>query len=148
MNLNGFEMTDTSDRNTPTVCKYFTVDEARATLPLVQRIVTDIVEQYGYVLEHHGVLQKSGLNEEQRATREASRSRATEKFNELSEELSNIGCELKDWDTGLVDFPARRGGRDVCLCWKLGEETIDHWHEVKAGFAGREQIMDEAEFAA
>jgi len=56
------------------------------------------------------------------------------------EELSNLGVELKDPNIGLVDFPARLEGRVVYLCWRLGEETIDHWHELASGFSGREPV--------
>ena len=41
---------------------------------------------------------------------------------------------------GLIDFTGRHKGRDVCLCWKLGEETVGYWHEMDAGFAGRQPI--------
>ena len=48
--------------------------------------------------------------------------------------------ELKDYQTGLIDFIGRHEGRDVYLCWKLGEEQITHWHELNAGFAGRQPV--------
>lgn len=56
--------------------------------------------------------------------------------------LHENGVELKDPATGLVDFPAMREGRVVYLCWRMAEETITHWHEVEAGFAGRRPISD------
>jgi hypothetical protein len=56
------------------------------------------------------------------------------------EEMQAIGCELKGIDEGLVDFPAEREGRTVYLCWKLGEERIDWWHELDTGFAGRQPM--------
>ena len=59
-----------------------------------------------------------------------------------------VGCELKDWESGLVDFPSRMDSREVCLCWKLGEEQITQWHEVYAGFAGREPITTADDFEA
>jgi len=61
----------------------------------------------------------------------------------LSEDLQRLkqyGCVLKDLETGIVDFPARLEGRDVLLCWRLGEESISHWHEVDSGFRGRQPI--------
>ena len=66
----------------------------------------------------------------------------------MTNELADIGCELKDWENGLVDFPARMHRRDVCLCWKLGEAQITQWHEVYAGFAGREPITADDNFEA
>ncbi len=56
------------------------------------------------------------------------------------DELHEIGCELKDFSIGLVDFIGSHEGRDVCLCWKLGEQKIGFWHELNAGFAGRQPI--------
>jgi hypothetical protein len=55
-------------------------------------------------------------------------------------ELSEIGCEMKDLEVGLVDFPAEMEGRKVYLCWKLGEDRVDHWHELTEGFRGRKPL--------
>lgn len=54
--------------------------------------------------------------------------------------LREIGCEVKDIDTGLVDFPALREGREVYLCWRYGEDRLRFWHELNAGFAGRRPL--------
>jgi len=53
-------------------------------------------------------------------------------------------CELTDIDQGLIDFRAEMDGREVYLCWKLGEERIDWWHELDAGFAGRQPLPRQA----
>lgn len=55
-------------------------------------------------------------------------------------EINGFGVEVKDLDHGIVDFPSRRGGRIVYLCWRLGEERILYWHELDAGFAGRQPL--------
>ena len=47
---------------------------------------------------------------------------------------------MKDLDDGLVDFPARRGGEDVLLCWRLGEDAIEFWHGLDEGFSGRRPL--------
>ncbi len=145
MSLNGFEMTDTHDAAT-TSTKYFTVAEANSALPLVNRIVEDIVEQRRQVMAYHAQLQEGDLPDPERDRLESARSQATDKLDNLANELADIGCELKDWESGLVDFPARLDRRDVYLCWKLGEEHITQWHEVYAGFAGRELITDDDDF--
>ena len=59
------------------------------------------------------------------------------------EEIQQTGCLVKDLEMGLVDFPSRRGGEEVYLCWKLGEERIGYWHGIEEGFAGRKPL-DEA----
>ncbi len=65
---------------------------------------------------------------------------AIDRLSQLVDELAEIGVELKDYETGLVDFVGRHEGRDVYLCWKLGEEKITHWHELNTGFAGRKPV--------
>ncbi len=60
-----------------------------------------------------------------------------------TEELARVGCVFKGFDDGLVDFYAKRDGRDVFLCWKLGERAVEHWHELDAGFAGRQPLVPE-----
>jgi len=59
------------------------------------------------------------------------------------ESLEELGCLIKDLDVGLVDFPARYRGREVYLCWKLGESEIGWWHGTEEGFAGRKLIDKE-----
>lgn len=54
--------------------------------------------------------------------------------------LRGVGCELKSIEPGLVDFPSERDGRVVYLCWQMGESTISYWHDLDAGFAGRQPL--------
>ena len=64
-------------------------------------------------------------------------------YEELTEQLAEIqrlGGEVKDLETGLVDFLARRKDEDILLCWKLGERNVEYWHAVDAGFRGRRRI--------
>lgn len=73
----------------------------------------------------------------------ATRRRAEAFVDELNERLARInalGVELKSVDEGLLDFPSERDGRTVYLCWRLGEEGIGWWHELDAGFAGRQAL--------
>jgi len=56
------------------------------------------------------------------------------------EQFQDIGCLVKDLDTGLVDFPTLFRGQEVYLCWKLGEPSIEFWHGVDEGFRGRKAI--------
>lgn len=56
------------------------------------------------------------------------------------EGIHELGGMVKDLDEGLVDFLAARGGEDVLLCWRLGEDEITHWHGVEEGFAGRKPL--------
>ena len=57
-------------------------------------------------------------------------------------EILGLGVEVKDLQLGLVDFPSEREGRVVYLCWRLGEDRVRFWHEVDAGFAGRQPLEE------
>ena len=61
-------------------------------------------------------------------------------MHEYEQELKNLGIELKDYYTGLIDFPCWMDGREVYLCWRLGEPEVAYWHELEAGFAGRQKL--------
>ena len=56
------------------------------------------------------------------------------------ERVEKLGVVVKDFDRGLVDFPHLRQGREVFLCWELDEEDIEFWHDLDAGYAGRERL--------
>jgi hypothetical protein len=118
--------------------KYFTPLEATKTLPLVRAIVTDIAALAEAMSERHGRLQDlTGLGREEV---EDQLEKDQDRMQELVDELSGLGVELKDFFSGLVDFPCWQDGREIYLCWKLGEPEIAHWHEVSAGFAGRKRL--------
>ena len=55
-------------------------------------------------------------------------------------ELDAVEVVVRDLERGLVDFPALRDGREVYLCWEEGEDEITHWHEIDAGFSGRQEL--------
>jgi hypothetical protein len=117
----------------------FSLAEANRTLPLVKRIVADIVRTHGLVLKYQGELERLPSSKDPSATQ----SRLDDAVNHLEDyvdELTDVGCELKDYQIGLIDFVGRHQRRDVYLCWKLGEERIGHWHEINAGYAGRQPV--------
>jgi len=130
--------------------KYFTLEEANRTLPYVRAIVTDIVHAYGewqegvrrYEVIAAGSRGDEGETDEQVALREAVDALARQ-INGYMDELSQVGCVFKGFDDGLVDFRSRLNDRDIFLCWKLGESEIGHWHEIEAGFAGRQELIPE-----
>ncbi len=119
--------------------KHFTLAQANKTLPLVKRIVSDVVRTH----EHAMVLQAEIelLDDSKQATALQTELKATsDKLHVFVAELSEIGCEIKDFKSGLIDFVGQHQGRDVNLCWRLGEEKIHFWHELTAGFAGRKPV--------
>ncbi len=66
--------------------------------------------------------------------------KATASFREVLEQIEQRGCHLKGLDPGLVDFPHLRDGREVYLCWRMGEKQIRYWHEIEDGFEGRQPL--------
>jgi len=130
--------------------QYFTLEEANRTLPYVRPVVSDIVDAYGqwkdgvrrYEIIAAGSRSESGETDEQIELREEV-DKFARQISACLEELSNVGCVLKGFDDGLVDFHSRLEDRDILLCWRLGEEEITHWHELDAGFAGRQVLVPE-----
>lgn len=116
----------------------FTLEQANKSLPLVKRIVADIVSMHERATQSQLRLEKDKGSDQRAAQKELNAS--VDRLQDLVDELSDVGCELKDYQTGLIDFVGRHEGRDVYLCWKLGEEKITHWHELDSGAAGRKPV--------
>ena len=117
----------------------FTLAQANSALPLVRRIVGDIVKTHGLVLRLQADIEKANNARDQAAT-QTKLDESVTRLEDYIEELSEVGCELKDYQVGLIDFVGRHQTRDVYLCWKLGEEQIGYWHEINAGYTGRQPI--------
>lgn len=133
--------------------KYFTIEEANNALPLVRAIVSDIVAKYAAVSERKSRLDQikesrssrsrsaSDMYGEELAQVEEELDKEISRLQEFIDELEKLGVELKDISRGLVDFRGKMDGRDVYLCWLLGEDEVTHWHELDAGFAGRQSLL-------
>ena len=132
--------------------KLFTIEEANRALPLVRRIVADLRDDYQawrelmarYEIIAAGTRAYLGEDQHEVVLRHELAERAA-RLDGLLEELKAVGCELKDFELGLVDFYALLDDRLVFLCWRLGEPRVEYWHEVDAGIAGR-QPVDETLF--
>lgn len=118
-------------------------------LPLVRAIVKDVTELARDLQERQERLERlrppergrmDSAHEEELQQALAEFERDGERMLEYQDELHRLGIELKDHHTGLVDFPALMEGREVYLCWRLGEPEVAHWHEIDAGFAGRQRL--------
>lgn len=119
--------------------KRFTLADANKTLPLVRRIVSDVVKTHDLALNLQNRLESAQESKETAAI-QTELNRTVEHLQTFVAELTEIGCEVKDYKSGLIDFIGQHQGRDVYLCWRLGEDTIHFWHELTAGFAGRKPI--------
>lgn len=129
--------------------RYFTLPEANRTLPLVKRIVADITALYpewrSLVSQYEVVAAQArpdwGESPEQVRLRTEIEAVA-KRMQEFLRELEQIGCVFKGFDDGLVDFHGKLDERDIFWCWKQGEDEIRHWHDLEAGFAGRQPIPE------
>jgi hypothetical protein len=124
----------------------FTVDHANRTLPLVRRIVEDVVREHRRwqeaVLELD--LRVSGVRADLPDLRAVSLEREIQaiarEIDRFESELESLGIQLKDRRIGLIDFPTELDGRRVLLCWRLGEPAVQFWHDEHAGYAGRKPL--------
>jgi hypothetical protein len=113
----------------------FTLEQANRALPLVRRIVTDIVQTREQATQLQSQLESANGKAPKRVQQDLDV--AIDKLHTYLDELTEIGCELKDFQSGLVDFIGHHQGREIYLCWRLGEEKIAYFHEMSAGVAGR-----------
>ncbi len=129
--------------------RVFTVQEANATLPLVRAIVADLaaLSRDVYDRRQRLLLLNSGRQprpqdpyQEELAQIEEELKKDTRRLQEYIEELRQLGVEPKSATEGLVDFVSVMDGRRVYLCWKLGEPEILYWHELDAGYRGRQPL--------
>jgi hypothetical protein len=116
----------------------FTLAQANRSLPLVKRIVGDIVRTHEKVTALQAAL--TDAKPKAQPPIQTDLDKTIEQLQNYVDELHEIGVDLKDFQMGLVDFLGRHQGRDVSLCWKLGEPAIAYWHELQTGFAGRQPV--------
>lgn len=132
--------------------RYFTVEEANRALPLVRMILGDIVRQYRVVedlQQRLAVVAKerrrpsNDVYSEELAQSQAELEAEETKLRSFIDELRRLGVEFKGPD-GLCDFYSIMDGREVFLCWRLGEPEVQYWHDLDGGFAGRKPLPSSA----
>ena len=122
--------------------KTFTLEEANALVPQINELLDEMTNLRGQIVSMgsalQSVLQHAGGNGGSQAGSEYVL--LLQRFNASLSFIQELGCELKDLDQGLIDFPAYREGKLVYLCWKRGEPRVEFWHDIEAGFAGRQPL--------
>ena len=123
----------------------YTVERANRTLPLVRRIVEDIVrehERWQDAIEQLDLLSSTStaLADPRLTALEREVQVIARDIDSFQAELEALDIQLKDRRIGLVDFPTELDGRRVLLCWRLGEPSVQYWHDEDAGFAGRQPL--------
>jgi hypothetical protein len=122
--------------------RIFTVAEANGLIPRLRTVLGEMNEEWGRIQQMQPEIQKARdkavFNGYSPAGVGYVQSVSHLMF--LIQQIEEMGVILKDVDKGLCDFPYMRNGRLVYLCWRLGEEAIEYWHEIETGFAGREPL--------
>lgn len=129
---------------------FYTVEQADRTLPLVRRIVADLVGCYAdwqETVREFEIATSSSRADRPSARAEELQRRALGMAAEIEGfvgELAALGIACKSFEVGLIDFPAWLAGRPVYLCWRLGEPSVQYWHELDGGFDGRQPLQPRA----
>jgi len=125
----------------------FTPDEANSALRQVRPLAERMVELRARLAELEDeqrevvrIVAGNGSGEGVGDARTPEFAKLARELQEVVDELALIGVELKDADTGLLDFPALRDGEEVLLCWRVGESAVEFWHTLEDGYAGRRRI--------
>ena len=124
--------------------RYFTVVEANALLPQVRHLVERILQARQEILvlqpQLWPAVEKAALNGGGKAASDATQH--IMRIQEAVHALTDMGIEIKDLNSGLIDFPAQRHGDVVLLCWRYNEPAVEYWHSLEDGFAGRRPISE------
>ena len=128
--------------------RHFTVDEANELIPTLTPILEDLqglqqrlVDVAGEVADFERRAMGNGNGENTDMFKPGHDLREIQReIQQRVHFLQGMGCHLKAIEHGIVDFPTRMYGRDVYLCWRLGEARVAYWHDMDAGFAGRQPL--------
>ena len=132
--------------------KHFTLDEAQSLLPVLESLLNRAIEarrkaeEIGEELQelNHKIFLSGGmfLDVDSLRKRRKAYDAQLQTVKDSLAEIDAIGVQVKDLDTGLLDFPCLIDGETVLLCWKMGESRIEFWHTLDGGFAGRQPLDD------
>ncbi len=121
--------------------KHYTLEEARSMLPKIRRWLERMRESRAAIAEYEAWAQsRLTLGHDLGGGKTSRWLKLMEEFRETSRmfELSEI--QIKNLDRGLIDFPSIRDGSEIFLCWEMGENDIEYWHDLSSGFAGRQAL--------
>ena len=130
--------------------KTFTLDEAQSLLPVLESLLKRAIDGKRAAEEVETQISDLGrriylsggmrVNLPEVARQRAEMESHLERVRESIAEIDSIGVQVKDLDTGLLDFPFRLDEDIVLLCWRMGETAIEHWHTLESGFQGRQPV--------
>ncbi|HEX3939891.1 MAG TPA: DUF2203 domain-containing protein [Acidobacteriaceae bacterium] len=130
--------------------KTFSLEEAQSMLPVLESLLCRAMDAKATADQREEELQQlsqriffaGGMMVDLARTgrQRAEQQTAIQQTKDALEEIQAIGVQVKDLESGLLDFPCQLGEDIVLLCWKMGEERITHWHTLDAGFQGRQPL--------
>jgi hypothetical protein len=122
--------------------RYFTLQEANRALKEIRPLIDEIQTIRQKILAQRPdvwpVVERAAGNGGSQAASKLVQE--FERLDALVHQVQDTGAQFKDINLGLLDFPALKDGREVYLCWKYGEDDIAFWHEIEAGYDGRQSI--------
>jgi len=130
--------------------KTFTLEEAQSLLPLLESLLKRAIEGKRAAEEIETRISELGrriylaggmrVNVADAGKQRTELQMLLERVRESIAEIDAIGVQVKDMDTGLLDFPCKVDDQVVLLCWRMGEPSIEHWHTMEDGFKGRRPL--------
>ncbi len=130
----------------------FTLDEAQALVPVLDSLLKRAIEAKHAAEQTNDALQNltqrihvsGGMHVDvaKVARQRTEMDTHIQRAKDAVQEIDAIGVQVKDLDTGLLDFPCKVDDEVVLLCWKMGEARITHWHTIESGFSGRQPLDD------
>ena len=122
--------------------RYFTVQEANELLPTIEPLLAELLDRRARVVRSRDKIEAivEDLHSNVGGAVASEMAREFIIIEQLVEKIQGHGCFVKDMNAGLVDFLAKIDGRDVYLCWRYGEPRVAHYHELQAGYNGRQRV--------
>jgi hypothetical protein len=122
------------------VSQFYDLDDANARLPEVREVLTLLRDQRAELIRLRDRTREPNVDEDESRRIHLRMQGIVDQMQAAVAQLVSWDVTLRDIQSGLIDFPALVNGRQVCLCWRLGEDSVEWWHELSSGFAGRRRI--------
>ena len=124
------------------VTTFYDIDAANARLPVVRELLSQLRDERAELIRLRDQTADPATDDDERRRLQLRMQGIIDQMQAAVVRIDGWGITLRDIESGLIDFPALVNGRQVCLCWRLGEDEVGWWHELAAGFAGRRVLAD------
>ena len=121
---------------------FYDIDEANARIPHVRELLTQLRDERDALIRLRDRSHEPDADEDERRRIHLRMQGIVDQMQAAVVRIDDWSITLRDIQSGLIDFPALVNGRQVCLCWQLGEDEVEWWHELADGFAGRKHLTE------